>query len=153
MSEKMRGALFNVLGDIGGLSMFDAYGGSGAVVFESISRGAKSALITETDKKITDIIKKNIKILNLENQIKVVHANASGWSEKNYTTQFDLVICDPPYDLIKESQLKTLTQNVKKSGLFILSLPSEYPRPRYDDLKLERDRDYGQGSLVFYRKI
>jgi 16S rRNA (guanine966-N2)-methyltransferase len=31
MSEKMRGALFNVLGDISGLNVFDAYGGSGAM--------------------------------------------------------------------------------------------------------------------------
>lgn len=38
MSEKMRGAIFNALGDIKGLSFLDAYGGSGAVALEAISR-------------------------------------------------------------------------------------------------------------------
>lgn len=149
----MRGALFNVLGDIEDLTIFDAYGGSGAIVFEAISRGAKNALVIELDKSAALVIDKNVKKLELEDKVKVIRTNASSWSENNYTTQFDLVICDPPYDLIKENQLQTLTQNVKKGGLFVLSLPSDYPRPKYDGFELERDRDYGDGSLVFYRRL
>ena len=38
MSEKMRGALFNVLGDIDGLKVLDCFAGSGAIGFEAISR-------------------------------------------------------------------------------------------------------------------
>ena len=47
MSEKTRGALFNTLGDIEGLSVLDGFAGSGALVFEAISRGAVSALAIE----------------------------------------------------------------------------------------------------------
>ncbi len=44
MSDKMRGAIFGVLGDIKGLTVLDAFSGSGALAIESISRGAKSAI-------------------------------------------------------------------------------------------------------------
>ena len=44
MGDKIRGALFNVLGDIEGLSFLDAFSGSGALAFEAASRGAASVL-------------------------------------------------------------------------------------------------------------
>jgi len=90
--------------------------GSGAVAFEAISRGAKSAFITEIDKSTARIIEKNIKDLGLTNQIKVTKVNANSWSESNQAATFDLVICDPPYDDIKDNQLELLTQNVKEAG-------------------------------------
>ncbi|MEI6237412.1 MAG: RsmD family RNA methyltransferase [Candidatus Saccharibacteria bacterium] len=65
MSDKMRGALFNMLGDIEGLTVFDAFGGSGALSFEAISRGAKSAIITEVDKYAWAVIKQNSDKLKL----------------------------------------------------------------------------------------
>lgn len=154
MSEKMRGAMFNMLGDIEDLTVLDAYAGSGAVAIEALSRGAKHAYAIDIDVHATGVINQNIKALGLnKEEIKVIRANSAKWSEGNYTTNFNLVICDPPYDDIKLSQLEKLTQNVKKDGLFILSLPSSYPRPIYEGFKLELDRHYGDGSLVFYRKI
>jgi 16S rRNA (guanine966-N2)-methyltransferase len=152
MSEKMRGALFNILGDVDGLSVFDAYGGSGAVAFEAISRGAKSALITEVDRNAAIVIEKNIKSLDLKDKIRLTKANSASWSERNYTTIFDIVICDPPYDQIKITQLKKLTANVKKGGLFILSLPPK-KELEFDGLELEQKKSYGDSTLVFYRKV
>ncbi|MFO0882462.1 MAG: RsmD family RNA methyltransferase [Candidatus Saccharimonadales bacterium] len=71
MSEKMRGALFNVLGDITDLTIFDAYGGSGAVAFEAVSRGAKKALITEVDVTVAKVITGNIKKLGLDEKVPI----------------------------------------------------------------------------------
>jgi 16S rRNA (guanine966-N2)-methyltransferase len=153
MSEKMRGAMFNMLGDITDMSVYDAYGGSGALAFEAISRGAKKALITEIDKFAWAVIKMNIENLGLEDKVKAVRANAASWSENNYTTQFDLVICDPPYTAVKTNQLDKLASNVKKHGLIVLSLPSKMILPKILGATLERDSDYGDGSLAFYRKI
>ena len=44
MSDKARGALFNMLGDIEGMHVLDPFAGTGALSFEAISRGAASAL-------------------------------------------------------------------------------------------------------------
>lgn len=153
MSEKMRGALFNALGDINDLTVFDAYGGSGALAFEAISRGAKNALIVEIDKHAWAIIKANIKLLELENKVKAVRANVSSWSDKNYTTRFDLVLCDPPYQAVNFNQLLKLTQNVKKNGLMVVSLPSKTSPTNLKNVNLEQKSDYGDGFLAFYRKV
>ena len=44
MSDKVRGALFNALGDLGGLTVLDAFAGSGACSLEAASRGATEVL-------------------------------------------------------------------------------------------------------------
>lgn len=153
MSEKMRGALFNMLGDIEDLSILDAYSGSGAMAIEAISRGAAKVVAIEIDPHAFDVIRSNIRTLNLESQIKVIRANVSKWSEGNFTSTFNLVICDPPYDDIKLSQLEKLKAHVAKDGLLVISLPTNFDRPAFEGFTLEEDRNYGDGSLVFYRKI
>ncbi|MCA9328933.1 RsmD family RNA methyltransferase, partial [Candidatus Saccharibacteria bacterium] len=49
MAEKVRGALFNSLGDITGLDVLDAFAGTGAVGIEALSRGAKRVWSVELD--------------------------------------------------------------------------------------------------------
>src|SRR5579883_2683533 len=83
MSDKVRGALFNMLGDISGLTVFDAFAGSGALSFEAISRGAKSAVAVDIDKSAHKTILKNAKQLGVPAQLKAIRANASGWSDNN----------------------------------------------------------------------
>lgn len=70
MSEKARGAIFNVLGDIAGLSVLDAYSGSGALAIEAVSRGAKSVLAIEVDVEAVKTIARNIENLQLGDRIK-----------------------------------------------------------------------------------
>ncbi|HKX24038.1 MAG TPA: RsmD family RNA methyltransferase, partial [Candidatus Saccharimonadales bacterium] len=60
MAERVRGAMFNALGDIEGLTVLDAFAGSGALAFEAISRGAKSVVVVERDKRAQRIIAENI---------------------------------------------------------------------------------------------
>jgi 16S rRNA (guanine966-N2)-methyltransferase len=60
MSDKMRGALFNALGDIDGLSVLDAFAGSGALAFEAVSRGAGHAVAIDVDKSAQRAIAENI---------------------------------------------------------------------------------------------
>lgn len=153
MSEKMRGALFNALGDISGLTVFDAYGGSGAMAFEAISRGAASATICEIDKHAISTIQNNIAKLKLSSQIKLIKQNSAVWAENNLNQPVDLVICDPPYNNIKQAQLTKISQVVKPRGLFILSLPPDYNLSEFKNFKLELKKSYGDSSLIIYRKI
>src|SRR3989344_2484990 len=110
MSEKARGGLFNALGDISGLTLLDAFAGSGAISFEAVSRGAESVLTIELDKKAHATIQANIKQLFKRDTtfIKAIRANVSTWSDNNHDQQFDIVVCDPPYDDIKLDLLSKL---------------------------------------------
>src|ERR1035437_1617288 len=98
MSDKARGGLFNALGDIDDLTLLDAFAGSGALSLEAISRGVSHATAIDIDKKAQEIIKKNAKELGVLDQVKVIRANASGWSDNNQDAMFDIVISAPPYD-------------------------------------------------------
>lgn len=151
MSEKMRGALFNVLGDINGLSIFDAYGGSGAVAFEAISRGAKDALITEIDAVVAKVITTNIEALGLKDRVKLVRANAASYSNNHPYQKFDIVICDPPYDDIHPTQILQLVTNVVDGGLMVISKPTGSADFDIDNTQLISKKNYGDGTLVFYR--
>jgi len=98
MSEKIRGAIFNALGDINGLSVLDPFAGSGALCFEAISRGANNAVALDADKKAYTIIKKNIATLGLEDSVTASRIYVDSWSKRNQKEMFDLVLLDPPYN-------------------------------------------------------
>ena len=151
MSDKMRGALFNVLGDVEGLSFLDAFSGSGALAFEAISRGAKDVVAIDSDKDAHKAMDDNVKSLGISN-IKVIRASASGWSENNQDIQFDIVLLDPPYDNLQVNLLEKLAdRHVKPGGLAVLSCGGHVEAP---DLGLEiaSSKNYGDAQLVFYRK-
>src|SRR5581483_6797292 len=98
MSEKIRGALFNALGDLDGLTVLDAFAGSGALSFEALSRGASRATAIDKDKSAIETINRSVKDLRLGDEIKVTMANAAGWSIHNMERQFDILLLDPPHD-------------------------------------------------------
>jgi 16S rRNA (guanine966-N2)-methyltransferase len=152
MSEKTRGALFNTLGDIEGLSVLDGFAGSGALVFEAISRGAVSALAIEQDKAAHKAISESIKQLGLKRQLKNLRANVSGWSNNNASKQFDLLLLDPPYNNLDRRLLQKLARHAKPGGLVVLSWPGKEPAPPFGGLELVTGKKHGDIQLVFYRK-
>ena len=152
MSDKMRGALFNVLGDIQGLSVLDAFAGSGALSFEAISRGAASAIAIEIEKSAHSQIQKNIKDLQIEDEVKAIRANAGSWSDNNPDAQFDLVLLDPPYDDLSHELLSKLINHTKSQGLVALSYPGNKQPPTFSGLELITAKLYGDSQLIFYRK-
>lgn len=154
MSEKARGALFNALGDIEGLTFLDAFAGSGALAFEAVSRGAKNVVAIEKDKAAHSVIAKNINELGLGNEVQAVRANSAGWSIHNMEKKFDVVILAPPYDNLQTNLLDTLTKrHVKKGGLLVLDWPGKIKPPDFDNTELVVDKNYGDIQLVFYRKF
>jgi 16S rRNA (guanine966-N2)-methyltransferase len=151
MSDKIRGALFNVLGDVEGLTFLDAFAGSGALAFEAVSRGAASAVAIDNDKNAQRAIKENIKELDT-NRVKAIAAGASSWSENNYDKQFDIVLLDPPYDNLQINLLEKLAdRHVKPGGLAVLSIAGKLDVPNLG-LEVVANKSYGDAQLVFYRK-
>lgn len=154
MSERIRGALFNSLGNIQDLSVLDAFAGTGAIAFECVSRGAGEVIAVESDTNAISTIKQNIQKLRIQDRCHATHANVSGWSNNNKQKVFDLVIADPPYDRPRDVLLHKLTRHVAEDGLFILSCPSKVDDvPKFKGLKLIDTKNYGDAQLLFYRKV
>lgn len=153
MSDRARGAIFNVLGDIQGLTALDAFAGSGALSIEAISRGALNVVAIDSDKNAKKILDNNIKALDLGRHIKAIQANASAWSDYNSNARFDIIFCDPPYDHTQPQLIQKLTRHLKPTGVMVLSWPGKGQAPALETLQLVAQKHYGDAQLVFYRRI
>lgn len=152
MSEKARGAIFNALGDIAGLTFLDAYAGSGALSIEAMSRGARRGVAVDTDMSAWKTIVKNLTVLGLGEPVQVVRMGVVSWMVANEGVQFDLVFADPPYDAIKLEPLTSLTDHVKPGGIFVLSWPGGLELPFFEGLEQVVHKPLGDIQLIFYRK-
>lgn len=150
MSDKMRGALFNILGELGGLHVLDAFGGSGALAFEAISRGAEAVLILENDKTAQQTIARNIEALKVATAARLVKTAAGAWMGANPNAQFDVVLCDPPYDDLQLNTLQLLAGRVKPEGVLALSFPANLEPPEFTGLNQVKRQQYGDAQLIFY---
>ncbi len=154
MSEKLRGAIFNALGDISGLSVFDPFAGTGAVSLEAISRGADNALMLDSDRDAYLCISKNIKKCGVEKQCKVIRMNSSVFSDENLDAKYDLVVLDPPFDDIKPELLQKLAgRHCKKGGVVVCNLPIDKIVDLNEGFDLIQNNAHGDAILYFYRKV
>jgi 16S rRNA (guanine966-N2)-methyltransferase len=96
-ADRVREALFSILGDVAGARVLDLYAGSGALGIEALSRGAASAVFVERDPRATAVIERNLRSLGLEEA--VVRGDALRFLRRA-EGGFDLVFCDPPYDSV-----------------------------------------------------
>jgi 16S rRNA (guanine966-N2)-methyltransferase len=94
-ADRVREALFSILGDVSGARVLDLFAGTGALAIEALSRGAAEATLVDTD---TGIAARNVADLELEARTRVVSADARAFMRRERGT-FDLVFCDPPYRL------------------------------------------------------
>jgi 16S rRNA (guanine966-N2)-methyltransferase len=153
MSDKVRGALFNVLGDIEDLTFLDVFAGSGALSIEALSRGAKSAVAIDVDRVAYSAIGHNIEELGLNDQLRAVRARASGWSARNTEQKFDVLLFDPPYDDLQINLVERLIKlHLKPGALAVLSFPGNFKPEKLVNTEIVSDKNYGDAQLVFYRK-
>lgn len=151
MSERARGSLFNILGDVNGQTVLDAFAGSGALSFEAVSRGAASALAIERDKRAQKTIQQNIESLGLSETVKLIKANVRMWSEHNKNQKFDLILVDPPYHDMQLSTVEMLSYHLNPKGLMVLSYPGRESEPTVSGVVVVDNRNYGDLALAFYR--
>jgi 16S rRNA (guanine(966)-N(2))-methyltransferase RsmD len=98
----VRESIFDILGSRGGvegLSGVDLFCGSGALGVEALSRGAASATFVDLDPDALDAVRQNLAAVGLgEARATLVRASLPGWLRSPASPEFDLALCDPPYD-------------------------------------------------------
>jgi 16S rRNA (guanine966-N2)-methyltransferase len=139
-ADRVREAVFSILGDIDGSRVLDLYCGTGALAIEAISRGAESAVLVDTK---AATARRNVEALGVEDRCAVVRADAIRYlgSEKS---RFDLVFCDPPYklaDRLGPELDKALPARLARRGRVIVE--SEIRRPLKLGLPVQVERRYG----------
>ena len=119
--------------------VLDLFSGSGALALESISRGAKKAIICDKSKKAIQIIKKNIQKTHFDNEIQIVNKDYKKALEELKNKKFDIIFLDPPYktDFGKEA-IKIILKNemLEEDGIMIFETDKE-------DTYIESTKDIG----------
>lgn len=151
MSEKMRGAIFNSLGNIVGLKLLDAFSGSGALSFEAISRGASQVIAIESNKSAQKDIEANLDLLKLKEGIKLIKRSVAAWLEDNQSERFDIILIDPPYDKPQVESILRLGSFLNENGVLVLSFPPNHKLPPFTSLEKLTEKNYGDSRLVFYK--
>lgn len=154
MSERIKTAMFNSLKsriELKGIRILDAYSGSGALAFESVSRGADFAWAIEKDKNAHQAILANIQKLNIGDKVKATRANVATWSDNNLDEKFDLILVDPPFDNLNLSTIEKLGRHLKANGLMVLSHIGRETTPTVNGVVVVDNRIYGNAALSYYR--
>ena len=159
-SDQLRETLFNVIGPlIEGSTFLDAYAGSGAVGIEALSRGARDVVFLEHHRPAAELIRQNLKALNIENGFWLFRSAISRGLEKlqEEGSHFDFIFLDPPYEEIREYH-HTLRE-LARSGLLLPTsmVIAEHSRhcileEQYGMLSRTRLLRRGDSQLAFYRK-
>ena len=105
--EKVREAVFSVLGPISGLRVLDLFAGTGALGLESLSRGAASCVFVEADPSTAAVLQENISALGYRDVARVMVADylrAAGQLGAR-AGGFDLLFVDPPYRMLPDVEV------------------------------------------------
>jgi 16S rRNA (guanine966-N2)-methyltransferase len=95
-TERVREAVFSILGDVSAARVLDLFCGTGALAIEALSRGASEATLVDTHPRAA---RENVEGLELTDRATVVRADAIRFLRRAERGSYDLVLCDPPYRL------------------------------------------------------
>lgn len=144
--DRVRETLFNwLLPWLPGAACLDLYAGSGALGFESLSRGAGQALLVDKDAAVVSALRSNLTLLAARGA-EVVQADARVFLQ-GPARPFDIVFVDPPYasGLLAEScALLESGGWVKPGGLIYLEVAVDQALPLPPAWRLLRDKRAGQ---------
>jgi len=158
-SDRLRETLFNILGPAVEDSLFvDLYAGTGAIGIEAMSRGAKQAILVESNAKSARLIRENLKALEIGAGAELIEAHAMAALEKIEKRHLiaDFVFLDPPYEKAEEYSrvldFLDASHLIAPQGIVIVEHRSKMEMPeRLDRLECTREVEQGDTTLSFYR--
>jgi 16S rRNA (guanine(966)-N(2))-methyltransferase RsmD len=166
ITDRVKESMFNILFSKGypaDCIVADLFSGTGSMGLEALSRGAAWTTFIDGDRRVIEILKRNIEKADFVKQAKAVCANILkvGAVPTPEHGLYDLVFVDPPYAMSEECELSTpigklmclICQQVKDNGLVILRTHEDARvREDYDQLTQIDSRTWGSMTVRFYRK-
>ncbi len=152
MTDRAREAIFNILAaDVVDARVLDLYAGTGSMGLEALSRGAVAATFVESDRRMADILARNVEAVGLGGEVVVstVERHLAG----PVRAAADLAFVDPPYPLDVPSVqqvLADLDRHLAPGGTVLLHRRKGEPAPEAP-WPLVDERTYGSAQLWFYR--
>src|SRR3954451_24764714 len=140
-TERVREAIFSILGDVSDARVLDLFCGTGALAIEALSRGATEATLVDTRPASA---RRNVESLALADRAQVVRRDAARFLRRADQGSFELVFCDPPYrlaDRLAAELVQLIPGALAEGGRVMAETSPERPLPL--ELPLITERRYG----------
>ncbi len=147
--DRVKEALFSILGDVSDLVVLDLYAGSGALAIEALSRGAARAVLVESAREAALSIERNLTSLSLGPRATLLRDRVER-ARLAPLGPFELVLADPPYASLQ--QATAVLDTLARGGVFAphARLALEHAasdRPTLASFALVSTRVYGETAI------
>ncbi len=157
-SERVREAVFSMLGELEGAVALDLFAGTGALAIEALSRGAARAVLVERDPRALAALRANLAELGLgPGQAEVRRAEARGALRNARERQetYDLVFVDPPYrhaGVLGRELRVALPPLLEPGARVVVESDRRGEPPALLPLEVELRRRYGDTVITIHRQ-
>ncbi|MCK4386332.1 MAG: 16S rRNA (guanine(966)-N(2))-methyltransferase RsmD [candidate division Zixibacteria bacterium] len=155
-SDRVKESIFNILQEeVMGKRILDLFAGAGSLGIEALSRGAESVTFVDASSQSINVLKKNIKSLNLESRSTILRLDGLKAINK-LKRNFQMIFADPPYlkgfvqrviDSVAQSEV------LEKNGVLILEHHKKetfsFPEEK---LSVLRQKKIGDTVISFFLK-
>ena len=154
--DRVRENLFNILQNrIRSAAVLDLFAGSGALSFESVSRGASFAVLCDSDREANRTERKNAETLGFTDRTEILCCD---WktalsSLKKREMVFDLVFLDPPYRMTDLREVFLLLEPLIRGDSLVI-VEHEAGRQVLAGERYQKtdERKWGFCGMSFFRK-
>ncbi|CAA9513524.1 MAG: 16S rRNA (guanine(966)-N(2))-methyltransferase [uncultured Solirubrobacterales bacterium] len=149
-SDRVREALFSIVGPLDGARVLDLFAGSGALGIEALSRGARSATFVERDARAVAVMRRNLEALRLSDA--ALHRRDALAFLRAANATYDLIFLDPPYSCAPRlaGPLSAALPGVLSTDALIVT-ESDKRTPLLLELPLVLERTYGDTRIALHR--
>lgn len=166
-SDRVREALFSMLGGVEGARVLDLFAGTGALGIEALSRGAQRAVFVERDTAAAGILASNLRALELPSEsaeVRRADALVALRDASAARETYDLVFIDPPYGRARPAQSTRAGTTTEERGRELSAIlptllspgarvvvESDRRSPLELTIPLDRHRRYGDTLITIHR--
>ena len=157
-ADRVREAVFSIVGPVEGLAVLDLFCGSGALGLEALSRGAASAVLVDRSPRAIAVARANAEALGLLDRVRIVRRDwrSALVAERAAGSRFGLCLLDPPYSLtdrVLAGVGALLAPLMTSSGTVVIehSAALSPPDPSGLEIASRTDRIYGDTAVSVIR--
>lgn len=153
--DRVRENVFNILQrQLRDARVLDLFSGSGAMAFEALSRGARSAVLVDKDRQAHQVEQRNCRKLRMEDRCQLLMMDwaAAVAQMRQSGAQVDLVFLDPPYAMHDlRGVMDALRPLLARDAVIVVEHEAKAFPSTPDGFDLYDSRRYGIAGVSFFR--
>ena len=156
--DRVKESMFGTIQDyIKDSVVLDLFAGSGNLGIEALSNGALKGYFVDNNKKVIDIIKKNIDEIGIKEENYLLHMDYREALHyfSNNNIRFNIIFVDPPYMMkIGQEIIDYVTDNdmLLENGILVVECQEDSFNIN-NKLKVIKDKKYGDKKVYIFQKL